>query len=40
MTATLTTLVNFNSTNDAYPYDSLIAHAHGDLFGTTAEGGG
>ena len=35
----LTTLVNFDSVNGANPRGSLIADAHGDLFGTT-EGGG
>jgi uncharacterized repeat protein (TIGR03803 family) len=39
MTATLTTLVNFNFTNGAFPYDGLIADANGDLFGTTNVGG-
>ena len=35
----LTTLVNFNGTDGANPLGSLIADAHGDLFGTTAFGG-
>src|SRR5262249_56847715 len=36
----LTTLVNFSGTNGAFPfYGSLIADAHGDLFGTTVRGG-
>jgi uncharacterized repeat protein (TIGR03803 family) len=35
----LTTLVNFNGTNGAEPHASLIADAHGDLFGTTLYGG-
>jgi uncharacterized repeat protein (TIGR03803 family) len=34
-----TTLVNFNATNGAFPSGSLIADAHGDLFGTTENGG-
>jgi hypothetical protein len=34
--STPTTLVSFNGTNGAYPTGSLIADAHGDLFGTTA----
>ena len=37
--STPTTLVNFNWSNGASPYDSLIADASGDLFGTTASGG-
>ena len=37
--STPTTLVSFNGANGAFPFDSLIADAHGDLFGTT-EGGG
>ena len=36
--STPTTLVNFG-TNGAEPYGSLIADAHGDLFGTTLRGG-
>ena len=32
----LTTLVNFNGPNGAYPISGLIADAAGDLFGTTA----
>jgi uncharacterized repeat protein (TIGR03803 family) len=36
---TPTTLVSFNGTNGALPFGSLITDAHGDLFGTTAEGG-
>ena len=35
----LTTLVNFNGTDGAAPRGSLIADAHGDLFGTTQNGG-
>ena len=35
----LTTLVSFNGTNGGVPANSLIADAHGDLFGTTLEGG-
>ena len=35
----LTTLVNFNGTNGSAPEGSLIADAHGDLFGTTGIGG-
>jgi uncharacterized repeat protein (TIGR03803 family) len=37
----LTTLVNFNGTNGEGPTNdgSLIADAHGDLFGTTVFGG-
>jgi uncharacterized repeat protein (TIGR03803 family) len=35
----LTTLVNFDAANGATPHGSLIADAHGDLFGTTALGG-
>jgi hypothetical protein len=34
--STPTTLVSFNGTNGAAPHGSLIADAHGDLFGTTA----
>ena len=37
--STPTTLVSFNGTNGAYPTGSLIADAHGDLFGTTEAGG-
>jgi hypothetical protein len=33
------TLVSFNGTSGAVPFASLIADAHGDLFGTTSEGG-
>jgi hypothetical protein len=37
---TPTTLVSFNGTDGASPWSgSLIAHAHGDLFGTTSFGG-
>src|SRR5215813_5886557 len=38
----LTTLVKFDGANGgpAQPVAGLIADAHGDLFGTTAEGGG
>jgi hypothetical protein len=35
----LTTLVSFNGTNGSFPESSLIADAHGDLFGTTSQGG-
>jgi len=35
----LTTLVNFNGANGMIPFAGLIADAHGDLFGTTLEGG-
>jgi uncharacterized repeat protein (TIGR03803 family) len=38
MTVTLTTLVSFDGTNGSAPA-SLIADAHGDLFGTTESGG-
>ena len=34
MTRALTTLVDFNIANGAYPYAGLIADANGDLFGT------
>jgi uncharacterized repeat protein (TIGR03803 family) len=37
--STPTTLVSFNGTNGAGLKSSLIADAHGDLFGTTFEGG-
>ena len=37
--STPTTLVSFNGTNGEYPYGSLIADAHDDLFGTTSSGG-
>jgi uncharacterized repeat protein (TIGR03803 family) len=37
--STPTTLVSFNGTNGANPHGSLIADAHGDLIGTTADGG-
>jgi len=37
--STPTTLVNFDGTNGAFPADSLIADAAGDLFGTTVFGG-
>ena len=36
---TLSTLVTFNGANGAEPFGSLIADAHGDLFGTTVYGG-
>jgi uncharacterized repeat protein (TIGR03803 family) len=35
----LTTLVNFNGANGSNPVSSLIADAHGNLFGTTLLGG-
>jgi hypothetical protein len=35
----LTTLASFNGTDGAQPVAGLIADAHGDLFGTTQEGG-
>jgi uncharacterized repeat protein (TIGR03803 family) len=35
----LTTLVGFNLADGAFPQGSLIADAHGDLFGTTLQGG-
>jgi hypothetical protein len=35
----LTTLVSFNGTDGNNPLGSLIADAHGDLFGTTLYGG-
>ena len=37
--AALTTLVNFNGSNGAFPYAGVIADAAGDLFGTTQDGG-
>ena len=37
--STPTTLVSFNGTDGTNPRASLIADAHGDLFGTTAIGG-
>jgi uncharacterized repeat protein (TIGR03803 family) len=37
--STPTTLVNFNGTDGYLPFAGLIADAHGDLFGTTNEGG-
>jgi uncharacterized repeat protein (TIGR03803 family) len=37
--STPTTLVSFNNTNGLYPVGSLIADAHGNLFGTTDQGG-
>jgi uncharacterized repeat protein (TIGR03803 family) len=36
---TVTTLANFNGTNGAQPYDSLIEDSSGNLFGTTFAGG-
>ena len=36
---TLTTLVNFNGTNGAFPEAGLIADGIGNLFGTTNQGG-
>jgi uncharacterized repeat protein (TIGR03803 family) len=38
--STPTTLVSFNNANGAGPLGSLIADSNGDLFGTTAAGGG
>ena len=38
-TGALTTLVNFNGTNGAYPYGNLTFDAQGNLYGTTANGG-
>jgi uncharacterized repeat protein (TIGR03803 family) len=35
----LTTLVSFNGRDGAGPNGGLIADAHGDLFGTTSQGG-
>jgi uncharacterized repeat protein (TIGR03803 family) len=35
---TVSTLVNFNGTNGAFPEAGLIADANGDLFGTTESG--
>jgi len=35
----LSTLVSFNGTNGANPYDGLIADSSGDLFGTDSAGG-
>ena len=32
-------LASFDNSDGAYPYDSLIADAHGNLFGTTNSGG-
>ena len=37
--STPTTLVSFNGDDGAEPFGSLIADAHGNLFGTTSEGG-
>jgi uncharacterized repeat protein (TIGR03803 family) len=37
--STPTTLVSFNGTDGAYPHVTLIADAHGNLFGTTEQGG-
>jgi hypothetical protein len=39
MTITLTTLVSFTGDNGAKLQASLIADAHGNLFGTTQVGG-
>ena len=39
MTATLTTLANFNGASGQFPDAGLIADAAGNLFGTTASGG-
>ncbi len=38
-TSTPTTLVSFNNADGDAPLGSLIADSHGDLFGTTSEGG-
>ena len=37
--ASITTLVNFDTTHGAAPVAGLIADATGDLFGTTQTGG-
>jgi hypothetical protein len=39
MTAVLTTLASFDSTNGASPFGGLVADASGNLFGTTYYGG-
>src|SRR5262249_18857885 len=40
MTATLTTLANFNGSNGSFPqFGSLLLDANGDLFGATGGGG-
>lgn len=39
MTATLTTLVNFNGPNGGAPQGNLILDSNGNLFGTTSSGG-
>jgi len=39
LTPTLNTLASFNGTNGSLPAGSLIADAHGNLFGTTELGG-
>ncbi len=38
-TGTLTTLVNFNDTNGAWPFGSLIQATDGNLYGLTYQGG-
>ncbi len=38
-TSTLTTLVNFDSSNGSYPISGVIADSSGNLFGTTQNGG-
>ncbi len=38
-TGALTTLVNFNGTNGAFPYGNLTFDAQGNLYGTTSSGG-
>jgi uncharacterized repeat protein (TIGR03803 family) len=38
-TGVLTSLLSFDYSNGAYPYDALIQGSNGDLFGTTSQGG-